>query len=86
MDRKEFMMMLNGGSVFTNGKHNRATLYKSGDRYVLIGNGFCSTADSWEYNKNEENMIHFTKAVKVGDDEVLSPRFLICYDDWTVCE
>ena len=86
MDRKEFIGMLDAGHEFNNGKHNKAKLYKQGDRYILIGNGFCATADSWEFNKNEENMIHFTKAVKVADEKILTPRFLVCYDEWTVSE
>ena len=86
MDRKEFMVMLDSGHEFTNGTRNKAKLYKQGDRYVLVGNGFCATANSWEFNKNEENMIHFTKPIKIGDEEIRIPRFLICYDEWTVSE
>lgn len=85
MDRDSFINALNVGTTFVNGKHNKTKLDRYADgRYTLSGDGFFTCADSYEFAKDDPDMILFTKKIMIEKHEIGILKFLIICSDWVV--
>lgn len=86
MDRDAFIKTLDDGKTFANGVHNPVKLERFDGRYTLSGNGFLTAADSYEFVKDDPNMIIFTKSITIENKTVGILKFIITCSDWKVSE